>query len=130
MHGLDSRGFTLLEALVAVLIVGLAGVAAIETVGAELRTAARAKHALHATALAEFRMETIRVLAPGELGTLPDSVERGTFDPPFERYRWVAAVRPVAGERELYDAEVVVSWTGGALPLSTRLYRPRSHPAP
>ena len=121
---LDNRGFTLLEALVAVMIVGLTAVAALETVSAELRTASRAKHALHATALAEYRIETLRLLSPAELRSLPDSLERGDFAPPLERYRWTATTREVPGEPGLYDARVVVTWHGGSFPLSTKLYRP------
>ena len=124
MRSSDRRGFTLLEAMIAVVIVGLAGVAALETVGAELRTASRTRHALHATALAEHRMETLRVLPPSGLRTLPDSLERGTFAPPLERYGWTATVREVPGEAGLYDAQVVVRWDGGSFPLRTRLYRP------
>ncbi len=124
MRRLDRRGFTLLEALIAVVIVGLAGVAALETVGAELRTAARARHAHHAAALAEYRLETLRVLSPAELRSIPDSLAGGAFAPPLERYRWTASAREVPGEAGLYDARVVVRWSGGAFPLETRLYRP------
>lgn len=123
---LDRRGFTLLEALVAVLIVGLAGVAALETVGAELRTASRARHTLHAAALAEYRLETLRVLPPGELRSLPDSLADGAFAPPLEGYRWAASAREVPGEPGLYDARVTVRWSGGSFPLETRLYRPET----
>ena len=122
----SEAGFTLLEALVAVLIVGLAAVAALETVAAELRTAARAKHALTATALAEYRLETLRVLPAAELRSLTDSLARGAFDPPFERYRWSATVREMAGEPGLYDAGVIVLWDRGAFRIATRLYRPES----
>jgi prepilin-type N-terminal cleavage/methylation domain-containing protein len=117
-------GFTLLEALVAVLIVGLAAVAALETVAAELRTAARAKHAFTATALAEYRLETLRVLPAAELHSLPDSLARGAFQPPFERYRWTASVREVGGESGLHEAQVAVLWDRGAFRIATRLYRP------
>lgn len=130
MRHADNQGFTLLEALVAVMIVGLAAVAALETVGAELRTAARAKDALTATALAEHRIETLRILSQNNLASVTDSLARGTFPPPFERYRWTAAVREVNGEPGLYDARVEVSWSGGTFPLSTRLYRPEKPALP
>ena len=124
MRRLDNAGFTLLEALVAIMIVGLAAVAALETVGAELRTASRAKHALHAAALAEYRLETLRVLPPAELRSLPDSLDGGAFPAPLQRYRWTAATREVAGEPGLFDASVVIAWDGGSFRLATRLYRP------
>ena len=57
---------------------------------------------------------------------LPDLIERDIFQPSIERYRWVANVRQVAGEPELYDATVAVSWPDGAFALSTRLYRRQS----
>ena len=119
------RGFTILEALVALAIVGLAGVAAMEALGGELRTADRARQVYRATALAEDRMAAVQLLSATELATLPDSIAKGAFRAPFETYRWTATALAVPDERDLYD--VVVRVEGDAVPfeLRTRLYRPR-----
>src|SRR6059036_69164 len=51
-----SEGFTLLEVVVALAIVGIAGVAALEAFGAEVRGADKTQQALPAAALAEERL--------------------------------------------------------------------------
>jgi prepilin-type N-terminal cleavage/methylation domain-containing protein len=118
-----NRGFTILEAVVALAIVGLAGVAALEAVGGELRAADHARGAYTVAALAQDRLVAVALLAAGDLNPLPDSVARGTFAPPFAAYRWTAAARPVMGERDLYDVSVDVTSDAGRLTVATRLYR-------
>lgn len=119
------RGFTLLEAVVALAILGLAVVAALSALSADLRSAERAQRALEAAALAQHRMAVLELLSPEELYSLPNSVARGAFGSPFAGYDWEASVREVPGERDLFDAEVRIGWESGALPLRTRFYRPR-----
>ena len=120
----NQGGFTILEAVVALAIVGLAGVSALEAVGGELRAADRAAEAYVASALAQDRLAAVGLLAPRDFSHLPDSLRRGTFAPPFVEYRWTTTAQPVSGERELY--EVTVSIAGGrtAYAITTRLYRP------
>jgi type II secretory pathway pseudopilin PulG len=120
----NQGGFTILEAVVALAIVGLAGVSALEAVGGELRAADRAAEAYAASALAQDRLAAVGLLAPRDFARLPDSLRRGTFAPPFDAYRWTATAQPVSGERELY--EVTVSIAGGrtTYALTTRMYRP------
>ncbi|HEX2205097.1 MAG TPA: type II secretion system protein [Longimicrobium sp.] len=124
MSKLGKGGFTLLEAVFAMTVVGLAAVATLAALAGELRSARRAREALVSTALAEARLETMRLLNPDELRLLPDSVEKGTFAPPFDAYRWEADADVVPGETDLYGVEVRVAGPEGAVRVGTRLYRP------
>lgn len=119
-------GFTILEAVIALAIVGLAGVSALEAVGGELRTADRAIEAYTVAALAQDRLAMVSLVSPRAMSPFPDSLARGTFGEPFERFRWTAKVEPVSGARELYDVTVTITGGGGRpdYTLATRLYRP------
>src|SRR5258706_3700438 len=77
------HGFTILEAVVALAIVGLAGVAALEAVGGEVRGIERARGAYTTAALAQDRVAAVTLLPPGDLDPLPDSPRRGTFAQPI-----------------------------------------------
>jgi prepilin-type N-terminal cleavage/methylation domain-containing protein len=125
MRRRDRRGFTILEAVIALAIVGLAGVAALEALGGELRAAERAGAVSTAAALAQDRLAAIAMVPAPDLGRLPDSLARGAFTEPLTDYRWRASVRPVLGERDLYDATVAVTGRGSEYSVTTRLYRPR-----
>lgn len=131
MPKLDSRGFTLLEAVAALAILGIAGVAALEAVGGELRTADRAQTAATVSALAQDRLAAITLLSLGDIQPLADSIARGAFPSPFRDYGWTASVRPLFGERDLYDVTVEVFSRTTRYALATRLYRPaRAEPLP
>ncbi|MGE5731089.1 MAG: type II secretion system protein, partial [Gemmatimonas sp.] len=56
------RGITLLEAVVAIAIVGMTSVAALEAAGGEMRTAERARRAIEVEALASSRLEFMDLL--------------------------------------------------------------------
>ena len=116
-------GFSLLEAVVALAIVGVTAVAALGSVGAEIRAAEDARIALEAEALAVQQLALIEILTGEDLQRLPDSLARGRFDPPFERYRWTASTTPVLGEEGLTAVQVDVEWSSGSFPLRTLLYR-------
>jgi len=117
------RGFMLLEAAVALLVVGLIAGATLELYGAGMRAAARGPKLLAATALAQDRLAAVRLLEPEQLGHLPDSVARGRFGAPFADYRWHASVARSL-ESDLYDVRVEITWSAGAFTLSSRLYSP------
>ena len=121
MSRLVRRGFMLLEAAVALLVVGLIAGAALELSAAGTRAAAREPRLLAATALAQDRLAAVRLLEPEQLAHLPDSVARGRFGAPFADYRWQASVvrSPVS---DLYDVRVEVRWSDGVFALSSRMY--------
>ena len=116
-------GFTLLEAVIALAIVGVTAVAALGAVAAEVRAAEGARTALEAEALAVQQLALIQILSGEELQRLPDSLAHGNFEEPFERYRWTAKTTPVLGEEGLTAVHVEVAWDAGSFPLQTLLYR-------
>jgi type II secretory pathway pseudopilin PulG len=117
-------GFSLLEAVVALAIVGLAGVSALAAFGAELRTTERAGRALEAAALAEERLAHLRLAPRRDLDPLADSLRRGRFAAPFGDYAWEATSRSPSGRTDVLDLTVDVRWQDGAYGERTRIYRP------
>jgi type II secretion system protein I len=124
MPSRGDSGFTLLESVVALSIVGVVAIAVLASLGAEMRAAARAREALPAAALAESRLEALRLLPSEALRSLPDSVRQGRFPAPLESYSWSTTVAPVPAEPGLYGVEVLVEWPGGDYLLRGRLHRP------
>ena len=117
------RGITLLEAVVAVAIVGMTSVAALESVGGEMRTAERARRAIEVEALATSRLEVMDLLTDRELLALPDSIEKGEFTPPLDEYSWTTTSTPLSEDPGVYDVRVTVTWPSGNYTLRTYLYR-------
>lgn len=117
------RGFTLFEAVAAITIVGLTAVGALEAVGAQVRTAERARRAIEAAALATQRLDAMTLLTDAALVTLPDTVSHGKFDPPLDNYTWETTSTPVNTEQGLYDVRLTVKWSNGSYQLRTYLYR-------
>jgi type II secretory pathway pseudopilin PulG len=126
----NREGFALLEAVVALAIVGLAAVTMLTTLAAELRAAGRAREALESHALAEAKLASLRLLPRDELHPLVDSLRGGRFDAPFGQYRWEASSRQVAGQRDLFEATVAVASEDGRYSIGTRLYRPKTFARP
>lgn len=117
-------GFTLLEAVVALTIVGTVAIGALEAYAVEARAAVRARQSAPAAALARERLSRLERLDAHLLRTLPESLSRGLFSAGPTSYEWAAAVRAVAGEPDLYELAVDVRWPDGALALRGRSYRP------
>jgi type II secretory pathway pseudopilin PulG len=120
----DSRGFTILEAVIALAIVGLAGVSALEAMGGEIRAADRAAEAYTLSALAQDRLAVLAMTSPRALASLPDSLARGEYAPPFTAYHWTAQANVVLGAPELYDVTVTIHGERRDFTVHTRLYRP------
>ena len=116
-------GLSLLEAVVALAIVGVTAVGALGAVAAESRAAEDARTVLEAEALAVQQLALIETLTGEDLQRLPDSLARGTFDAPFARYRYTATSTPVLGEEGLTRVNVEIDWDAGSFPIATMLYR-------
>lgn len=117
-------GFVLLEAVAALMIVSVTSVAVFGALGAQMRGAERAAAMLEADALARDRLTRMELLNARDLSFLPDSIARGTFAPPLDRYRWTIRAQSVSNERGLFDASVKIEWDEGSHVVATRLYRP------
>ena len=117
------RGITLFEAVVAITIVGMTSIAALETSAGEMRAAERARRALEVEALATSRLDFMELLIDRELQALPDSVETGTFEPPLNEYSWKTTSTPLADQAGVYDVHVTVDWKSGSYTLRSYLYR-------
>lgn len=117
-------GFTLLEAVVSLAILSVASIAALAAVSRDLEGAFRTRAALESAALAEDRLEAVRLLSTSDFAAPPDSVTRGHFAPPFEAYTWRTDIEPVLGIPGLYDVRIDVIWRRGQRPVETRIYRP------
>ncbi len=100
------KGFTLLEIMVALAILAVGMLSLIGAQGNALRASGRAENIQTATLLARQKMTEKMIEIQKEMGkgSFPDDSknDQGTFDPPWDRYRWEFAVRkveiPVVGE--------------------------------
>ncbi len=120
----NRAGFTLLEAVIALAIIGAAVVGVLGAFVGDVRAAERARAALTVSTLARSRLARLEIATATELATLPDSLAHGAFDTPFAGFLWNATSRAVPGEPDLYDLRVSVSWDDGHSELRSRRYRP------
>lgn len=125
-----SDGFTLVEALVALLVLGLAVTAAVEASALTMRTQVAAERHLEAVALADAKLNELAALPTAALASLTQPSSGELVLPPH-RYAWRAAVRRDTASPTLWHAAVSVEWAGGTFDLETVLYRrPRAGEAP
>lgn len=120
----EPAGFVLMEAVVALAIISLVAIALLSTTAAQVQTAAKAKVLLVSRALAEDRLNALRLLDYEDLVALPDSLAEGAFPPPFADFGWTATVEPMEEEYDLFGAEVIVTGRGETFPLRTLVHSP------
>lgn len=129
----DYAGVTLLEVLVALVLLGLLAGSMLHISGVAGRWTEEASRQNQAAALAFGILEYCRAV--------PDWVENGPYSgddarqlwssDPVNRalYPWQADVEPCDGEAQLWQVRVRVNWDGGssekAVEMCTLLYRPR-----
>jgi type II secretory pathway pseudopilin PulG len=115
------KGITLFESVAALTIVGLVAISALEAVGAEMRTAERARRALEVEALATQRLDALELLNDQELQVIPDSIASGKFDPPMDEYSWTIDSEPVSEQPGVYDVSLNIVWENGSYPIRTKM---------
>jgi prepilin-type N-terminal cleavage/methylation domain-containing protein len=120
----SQQGFSLLEALIALTIVGSSIVAGLAAFSAELRVAGQAWTAVELEVLAQEALAGLALIPGPLLRPLPDSLRQGRFEPPFKQYAWRRVARPIRGNPDLLDASVEVIGPDGQFSLATRIYRP------
>jgi uncharacterized membrane protein YgcG len=123
MRPTPRNGFVLLEAVVALAILGVASIVLLQVRSQQIRVATQARELLTAQALAEDRVSALRILDFLMLSDPPDSLLDGVFPPPFESYSWTAAVELMDDEHDLFGVEVVVEGPNERFPLRTLLHR-------
>lgn len=115
-------GFTMLEAVVALAIVGVVCVGVLGAYAAATRADILAAERLPLAALAEERLAAVDLDA-GSLQRLPDSLSRGVFPAPYATATWETETRRVDQADGLYDVVVRVRDGSDVFTLQTRRYR-------
>lgn len=123
MSARNDAGFTLIEVVAALAVVGLVLAAALGTAAADARASRRAVDVTEASALAEDLLLRTPFLRWDSL-TAFGSQGEGRFPAPMERFRWSVETARVSGEPELVEATVVVEWEDGVYAASTRFGPP------
>ncbi len=121
-----ANGFVLLEAVVALAILGVASIVLLQVRAQQIRVASQAHELLTAQALAEDRISAIRMLDYELLADPPDSLMEGVFPPPFEEFTWRADIALMEDEYDLFGVEVEVVGPAERFPLRTLVHRARS----
>ena len=117
-------GFTMLEAVVALAIVGLVCVGVLGAYGSAIRADVTAADRLPLALLAVERIAAVD-LSGGSLDRLPDSLAHGTFAAPYATATWDTESHRVDQADGLYEVTVRVRDGNDLFTLSTRRYRAR-----
>jgi hypothetical protein len=122
----NRQGVTLLEATIAMTIVGLIAVATLGEFATELRVGAKAAGALGLEALARDRVAALQITPTEMLAHLPDSLSKGTFPSPFSDHDWTVDLKTDRNTVGLIDVQVHVRSPRGQFRVATRFFRPPS----
>ncbi len=117
------RGVSLFEAIAALAIVSVTTISALSVVGAELRTAEKARRALEVEALLAERAGMLPLLTDRDLQRLPDTIAQGRFAEPLAAYSWTTTSAPSIAYPGLYELELSVVWSTGQTTVNTAQYR-------
>lgn len=120
----DRRGFTLLECLVAMVIVGLGAAAALDATGSGLRSSAAAREALWRNALLQDRVARTQLQEGARLLHLPDSIRAGKESPEWHGLSWRTDVSQDRHDPELVVIMVEVRGPAGISRAATMTLRP------
>lgn len=92
------NGFTLLEIMIAMAILSISLLALYSSVGNSLRISGQSEEVDQATQLARRKMSEIMMSLDEDIarGAFPEEKEeQGTFDKPFENYKWSYTIKKV-----------------------------------
>ncbi len=119
--GRRSGGFTLVEALLAGVVLAIAGAGIGYGMGQAVQTARVAREYEQAAMLLDAVVTRIDLIGPERL--LSTGPMQGSFDEPWQAYSWQAAIE--SGElMDLYNVRVSVRWGHREVEAVTRLYDP------
>ncbi|MFA5700346.1 MAG: prepilin-type N-terminal cleavage/methylation domain-containing protein [Desulfuromonas sp.] len=85
-HGFTQSGFTLLEVMLAVVIVGTVFVACLTLVNQSIHSQSRVENITTATMLARHKMSELE--AQARRGISASSENSGAYEEPYSRYAW------------------------------------------
>ncbi|MFN2257947.1 MAG: prepilin-type N-terminal cleavage/methylation domain-containing protein [Desulfuromonadaceae bacterium] len=103
----SQKGFTLLEVMIAVVIVGTAFVACLSLAIQCIHTQTRIEHITTATMLAKHKMSELEAQARNSAAT--DSERSGTYEEPYSVYAWEVEYLPTPLEG-VKQVQVSVRW--------------------
>lgn len=117
-----TQGFTLLEVLLALTVIGMLMVGVLGAVSAGLRAEAAATDAREIASLSGDLLHSLALLPAEELMALDGGETR--LDPPFQAYRWSARTRRRSAAPSLVEVDLVVKGPGRSIELFTLVHRP------
>lgn len=117
-------GFSLLEAVFALALLGAVAVSALVTTAAQTDTGVRSLHLIEAGALAELEIARLAALDPLQLRAAVGERDGLAYDPPFEIYHGRTRLTRLAGDTTVFEAHVVIDWGAGEYELATLMHRP------
>jgi general secretion pathway protein I len=103
----EQKGFTLLEVMIALVIVGTAFVACLSLANQCIHTQTRVEHITTATMLAKHKMSELEAQARTSAAT--DSERSGTYEEPYAVYAWEVEYIPTPLEG-IRQVQVSVRW--------------------
>lgn len=121
------RGFTLLEVMIALVIVGGVGLGMVAAVASDARASFKAAAELEALAIAEEVLAQIETMSADQR-TAVFGAEPRPLLPPWDRFTWHAQRTDVPGQPGLVDVAVVVTGPKSDLVLKTRRFEPTAEP--
>jgi len=101
------RAFTLVEAVVATIILGVALTVLLGLTSRAIGAQTRGEHLATAAMLADNRLNLVLALGPEEYPSEFDL--RGTCESPFEKYAFEIELKP-RGQTDPYDVSVTILW--------------------
>lgn len=104
---MSQKGFTLLEVMLAVVIVGTAFVACLSLANQCIHSQSRVEHITIATMLAKHKMSELE--AQARTGIATDSERSGTYEEPYSLYAWEVEYLPTPLEG-IEQVSVSVRW--------------------
>ena len=114
------KGFTLIELMVAITILGLGLTVVLEDISGGTTLGHNAHRTSEAILLADWKINQVQIE-----GFPPIDVREGAFEDPYDDYTWVTDVRPTDDDN-LRELHVRVEWREGLLEkdieMSTLLY--------
>lgn len=118
-------GFTLIEGLLAGVVLALVGVVIAGSVSQSMRAGVISRDISRAAELLDVTMTKVDVIGPDRL--LREGPMSGRFDPPDDRFAWTMTIESLV-DANLYAVELTVTWPGAggqrSAVLSTRLNDP------